>query len=47
MAAITLIEADSATQSGKADLIFADPPFDLPGDVLAKFYSATIHRILF
>ncbi|MBK7542817.1 MAG: hypothetical protein IPI57_13805, partial [Candidatus Competibacteraceae bacterium] len=36
MAAITLIEADSATQSGKADLIFADPPFDLPGDVLAE-----------
>ena len=48
MAAITLIEADSATQSGKADLIFADPPFDLPGDVLAEIlqrYDAPLSLI--
>ena len=40
MAEITLINADSATQSGKADLILTDPPFELPGQRLAEI----LHR---
>lgn len=46
--AIQIIQGDAARMNGRADLIFTDPPFDIPGARLARILQrySTAHIVL-